>query len=95
MACIMMMLIHLCDKQKNQKVLRHYLRGRMGVQCQLQRLSNGFCRERDKPEGNEKWRRRRGDGIIAETNEINKKPEGRGVETQLDSKQETLLLSDG
>lgn len=41
-----------------------------------------------------------GEGIIGEMRERDKKPEGRGVEAQLglselDSKQETLMLNDG
>lgn len=56
--------------RKIQKVLRHYLRARVGGQASAAATSNGFLTERDKPEGNEKQRRRRGDGIIAEMKEI-------------------------
>lgn len=60
-----MVLIYLYDKQKKQKGLRPYLKAGWWVMCWLQRLG-----EKDKPEGNEKWKGRKGYGITAEMKDI-------------------------
>lgn len=54
-----------------QKLSCHCLRGGGGGQASAVGISNCFCAGRDKAGGNEKWRRRRGDTVTAETKEIN------------------------